>query len=63
MDRPRDELLDGDALAGDQHGALRLADGVDEAVDRLHRLAVADELADAFEADNLAAEPRVLALE
>jgi hypothetical protein len=63
VDRPRDELLAGAALARDQHGALRLAHRIDEPIDRLHGLARADELPDALEAPDLRAEARVLALE
>ena len=37
MDRVRDELLAGAALAVDQNGRARLGDLVDEPVDLLHR--------------------------
>src|SRR4030095_14595638 len=51
------------ALAGEEHRALVLADGVDQAVDRLHAGALADQLAEALQAADLAAQARVLALE
>jgi hypothetical protein len=61
--RAGDELLAGATLAAQQDGALVLADGVDQAIDGLHALAVADELAEPVQAPDLAAESCVLVLQ
>jgi len=45
MDRPRDELLAGAALALDQHGRVIVHDPPDQFVDLLHRQAASDDLA------------------
>ena len=65
VDRPRDELLAGAALARDQHAcsSFWLTASI-EPVDRLHRLRCCRSSSPMpLEADDLAAQARVLALE
>src|SRR4030095_4652308 len=61
VDRARHQLLAGTALAGDQHRALVLGDGLHPPVDVAHGRAHADQLAEALRAAKLIAEPLVLA--
>ena len=63
VDRPRDELLPGAALAGDEDGAGVGGDGVDRPIELEHGRAAADDVAESLRARDLDAQPRVLALE
>ena len=47
VQRARDQLLAGAALAGDQHARRRARDALDQAHDALHRRALADDVAGA----------------
>ena len=57
VQRARDELLAGAALAGDQHGRVGLGDAVDQVADLPHRRARADDLARQRAAVDLLAQP------
>src|SRR5690242_3339114 len=63
VDGPRDQLLPGAALAGDQHRGRRPGDLGDEAVKLLDRGMTADDLLGIVRARQLGAKERDLALE
>src|SRR5437870_7104605 len=63
VDGPRDELLAGTALAGDQHGRRRAGDLRDEAVELLDRGMPSDDLVEIVRTRQLGAKKRHFALE
>ena len=63
MDRAREQLLAGAALADDQHGRIRGRDAIDHREQLAHQRRLADHLAEAARALDLAAQPADLARE
>ena len=63
MDRAREQLLAGAALADDQHGRIRRRDAIDHREQLAHQRRLADHLAEAARALDLAAQPADLARE
>ncbi len=63
VDRPRDELLAGPALAGDEDGAAGRRNGLDQVEQREHRAAAADDVRELVRRLERALEQHVLLLQ